>query len=179
MGYDGKKIVEANRLKSVGGREVGNFWIWRKYDVVIFIIFAIFFLLLVLALSIAFSPTTSLPRQEQQQQKRQLEPLVPPLLFHGFKLTPRPLPPSERQKRKSAMIPIHWSDHHGGHHGHHGHHDYRDYSTPYYYTPYYDYRPRGYYSFPYNQYDYGYREREEPRCFELRQHDGTHLKWCL
>ena len=151
---------------------------WGENAGIIFVL-AVAILLCVLVLFTIFLPTAPLPPEEQ---KRELEPLVPPLLF-GLPAIPPSLPSWGRQNRESA-IPIHWSGHHGhrggGHHGRHDHYNNGGhYYTPYYSYPNYSYPMWPYYSFPYNPYGYGGREQSEPRCFELRQSDGAYLKWCL
>lgn len=158
------------RPNQFNDREVGTFW--GENSGVLVAVGIIIFLLGVLILFTVFSPASSPPR------------FIPPLSSQPDDLS---FPWQERW-----IIPIHWSGgHHGnGHHGHHGHHGYYGgYSYPFYSFPhYYQGRPSIFvdpwyeYRFSPWGYDGGYRgfeEPESPRCFELRQPDGAHVKWCL
>lgn len=148
MGYDGKKVVEANRVKVVGAaREVGTFW--GENAGVLIILGIVLFFLGVLALFTIFSPTAFLPQRDQKREEEfeNRFRFASPLLF-GRPTPPRPLLPWQK---KDGITPIHWSGgHHGGHHerhhswhGHHGHH------YPHYY-PSYPVRPWGW-----GRYGYG------------------------
>lgn len=185
MGYDGKKIVELNRLRAVGGREVGKFW--RKHDVLLMLVAGVTLFLALFILFIIFSPKVSSPPDEKKQEgkkeeveKKDIPRFIPPLLFgQPVPPTPRPLPWQERD----GITPIDWYGD-GGHHGdwHHGNRGHHFFSTPTIIV-----RPWGYSSYP-NYVPYGGcygcgygRENDEERrpYFELhrRPNGETQMRW--
>ena len=183
MGYDGKKVAEINRLRAVGGREVKKFWSeGKKWVLVVFTVMLLFSFILLGFWFLGKEPKISPPLPQEQGEetgKKEIPRFVPPFL----KFRPTPQGPFPWQKR-DGITPVHWSGHHGR--GHHGF-----YSSPYPPAVIYDYGiytrvvPWGYafqygdcYGCEYGR-GYGWEAPSTPRCFELRQPSGAHLKWCL
>lgn len=181
MGYEGKRIKPGQgqgTWEFSRGRKVEKFW--GEWFLTALIIIS-FLVLVAVALFAFFVPPPEVP---PLQQKRELEPLIPPMFPPLLFGKPLPPPRPSRQQKPEKAIPIHWS--HGGHHGHHDHygHYYPYYSYPYSYSV----RPwERYYSYPYDSYscygcEYGrwyYEERERRPYFELhRMPNGeTQMRW--